>query len=64
MSGAREQFLRHAQNCQAMADAATSCTAKELFENLADTWTRMADDHEHTKALHANWFQPKVRKVV
>ena len=57
MPGDPEECRERAKHCQEMADAASSTDAKELFENLAETWKRIANDNAHTKALLENWFE-------
>ena len=50
MPGEPKECREHAKRCQEMADAAPSPMAKR-FEELAQTWLRLASDLEHAKAL-------------
>jgi hypothetical protein len=54
MLGDPAQCREKAKDCQAIADATSSATTKVLFENLAETWLRIANDNERAKALLAN----------
>ena len=61
MPGDPKECREHAKNCLAMADAAVSPLAKAQFEQLAQTWTRLAIDLEHAKALVEHWGDPKIK---
>ena len=61
MPGDPKECREHAKNCRAMADAAVSPMAKARFEELAQTWTRLANDLEHAKALVKHWGDPKIK---
>ena len=55
MPGDPNECREHAKNCRDMAEAAVSPLAKARFEDLARTWTRLANDPEHAKALVEHW---------
>ena len=63
MPGDPKECREHAKNCQEMADAAPSAMAKARFEELAQTWLRLASDLEHAKALVEHWGDPKLSKT-
>jgi hypothetical protein len=44
-----------------MAEAAESALAKAQFEQLARTWTRLACDLQHAKALVEHWCDQEVK---
>jgi hypothetical protein len=55
MPGDPEECRGHAKRCQAIADESSSLAAKNLFQHLAKTWIRIANDHERAKALLKTW---------
>ena len=61
MPGDPKECREHAKNCRDMAEAAVSPMAKARFEDLARTWTRLANDLEHAKALVEHWGDPKIK---
>ena len=64
MPGDPEQCRKHARRCQRIAAESSSLRGKDLFENLAETWTRIANQHELAKALLETWGDPKLSKEV
>jgi hypothetical protein len=60
MPGDPKECRQHAQNCRDIAAAAMSAMAKARFEELARTWTRLANDLEHAKALVEHWGVPSL----
>jgi hypothetical protein len=46
-----EQARKHAHDCQNQAAMTKSQTRKEFFEQLTDTWLRIADDIDQLKVL-------------
>jgi hypothetical protein len=63
MPGDPAECREHAKHCQQMADAAPSTMAKARFEELAQTWTRLAHDLESATALLEHWGDPKLPKT-
>ena len=63
MPGDPKECREHAKHCQELADAAPSPMAKARFEDLAQTWLRLACDLEHAKALLEHWGNPKLPKT-
>ena len=61
MPGDPKECREHAKNCREMAAATSSPLAKAQFEELARTWTRLANDLEHAKALVEHWGDPAVK---
>jgi hypothetical protein len=61
MPGDPNECREHAKNCRDMAEAAVSPLAKARFEDLARTWTRLANDLEHAKALVEHWGNPRIK---
>lgn len=59
MPGDPKECREHAKRCLEMADEAPSQLAKARFEELAQTWLRLASDLEHAKALVENWGKSK-----
>jgi hypothetical protein len=49
--GDPKECREHAKTCLRMASETNSPQAKETFENLAQTWLRLAADLEAAKAL-------------
>jgi hypothetical protein len=47
------QARKHAEDCQRSADLTNSRTRREFFEDLADTWLRIADDIDQLNTLRA-----------
>jgi hypothetical protein len=63
MPGDPKECRQHAKHCQELADAAPSQLTKARFEELAQTWLRLATDLEHAKALLEAWGDPKLPKT-
>jgi len=42
---------RHALNCRRLAKEATTTQSKQTFQNLAQSWTRLAAELEQAQAL-------------
>jgi hypothetical protein len=63
MPGDPKECREHAENCRKMAEAAPSPFHRARFEDLAQTWTRLASDLERAKALLEHWGDPKLSKT-
>jgi hypothetical protein len=63
MPGDPNECREHAKRCQEMAEAAPSPMAKARFEELAQSWLRLASNLEHAKALLDNWGDPELPKT-
>jgi hypothetical protein len=63
MPGDPKECREHAKNCLKMAADSTSPLAKAQFEDLAQTWLRLATDLERAKALVEHWGEPKLPKT-
>ena len=61
MPGDPEECRKQATNCRDMAEAAVSPLAKARFEELARTWTLLANDLEQAKALVEHWGDPMIK---
>ena len=61
MPGDPKQCRENAEHCRDMAEAAVSPMAKAQFEQLVQTWTRLANDLEHAKALVEHWGDPNIK---
>jgi hypothetical protein len=59
MPGDPNECRQHAKRCQELAEDAPSQLAKARFEQLAQTWLRLASDLEQAKALVENWGESK-----
>lgn len=55
MPGNPKKCREHARECQRLADLARSEQARQTFQNLADSWTRLANQLECTGALLEMW---------
>jgi hypothetical protein len=55
MPGDPKECREHAKHCLELAAQTASPLAKARFEDLAQTWARLATDIERTKALVAHW---------
>jgi hypothetical protein len=55
MPGDPTECREHARECQRLANKAASERTREIFENLARTWLRVANDLERSKALLDTW---------
>jgi hypothetical protein len=55
MAGDPSECRKHAKACLRLAAEAHSPQAKETFENLAETWLRLAADLDAAKALLTQW---------
>jgi hypothetical protein len=62
MPGDPSECREHAKNCLRMASEAPSPLAKARFENLAETWMRLATDLEHARALLEQWGKLELTK--
>jgi hypothetical protein len=64
MSGDPAECREHAKECLRIAANATRPGARELFEELARSWLRLACDLENSAALHKEWGEPSVKKSI
>jgi hypothetical protein len=55
MPGDPKECREHAKQCLKLACETPSPLAKAQFEDLAQTWSRLATDIERTKAFLAQW---------
>jgi hypothetical protein len=55
MPGDPKECREHAKRCLELAAETSSPLAKARFEELAQTWARLATEIEQTKALVAHW---------
>ena len=55
MPGDPKECRDHAKTCLRMASEAKTPQAKLTFENLAQTWLRLATDLDAAKALIDKW---------
>ena len=55
MPGDPNECREHAKRCLEMASQTPSALAKARFEDLANTWMRLATDLVHAKALVEHW---------
>jgi hypothetical protein len=58
-----KECREHAKNCLELASTAASALARARFEDLAQTWLRLARDLEIAKALLEKWADPEGRKT-
>jgi hypothetical protein len=63
MSGDPAECREHAKECLRIAANATRPGARELFEELARSWLRLACDLENSAALLKEWGEPSVKKA-
>jgi hypothetical protein len=63
MPGNPQECREHAKRCLQTAAEATSPLAKARFQQLADTWMRLATDLEHARALLEQWGDPPLPKT-
>ena len=55
MPGDPKECREHARECQRLANTATNERTREVFENIATTWLRLANDLEYSAALLGAW---------
>ena len=55
MPGDPEECRDHAKRCLEIAATSPSPLTKAKFEDLAQTWMRLATDLEHAKRLVEEW---------
>jgi len=58
MPGDPKQCREQAKHCLKLAAQTSSPLAKARFEDLAQTWLRLASVIERTRALVAHWGSP------
>jgi hypothetical protein len=63
MPGDPNVCREHAKCCLKLAASATRPDAREVFEDLARTWLRLAYDLERTAGLLEEWGEPDFKKV-
>jgi hypothetical protein len=64
MPGDPKECREHAKHCLELAkESPPHSLARTSFEELAQTWLRLARDLEHAKALLEQWGDPKFRKT-
>ena len=63
MPGDPSECREHAKTCLKLADSATRADAREVFEDLARTWLRLACDLESSSVLLKEWGDPRFKKV-
>jgi hypothetical protein len=63
MSGDPREGREQAKECLELANNAPSPLSKARFEELAQTWLRLARDLEHAQGLLKQWGDPKLRKT-
>ena len=63
MPGDPKECREHAKHCLEVANHAPSSLAKARFEELAQTWLRLARDFEVAKTLLEDWGDPEARKT-
>jgi hypothetical protein len=64
MPGDPKECREHAKHCLELASNSPPLSlARTRFEELAQTWLRLAKDLEHAKALLEQWGEPKFRKT-
>jgi hypothetical protein len=64
MPGDPKECREHAKCCLELAsEAPPSSLARARFEELAQTWIRLASDLERANALLKQWGNPKLRKT-
>ena len=51
MPGDPKECRQHALNCMLLAKEATTAQTKQTFQNLAQSWTRLAAELEQAQAL-------------
>ena len=51
MPGDPKECRQHALNCTLLAKEATAAQSKEIFQNLAQSWNRLAAELEDVQAL-------------
>ena len=61
MPGDPSECRDHAKNCLKLAAQTSSPLAKAQFEDLAQTWSRLASDIERTRALLAHWTTSDIK---
>ena len=63
MPGDPKECREQANQCLELASKAPSPLSKARFEELAQTWLRLARNLEHARALLKNWGDPTFRKT-
>jgi hypothetical protein len=63
MPGDPKECREHAKNCLRLAAESPSPLAKARFEDLANTWMKLATDLEQTKALVDHWNNEDAKKT-
>jgi hypothetical protein len=63
MPGDPAECRDHAKQCLQMAAEAQRTHDKEIFENLARTWIRLACELESSTALLKEWDSPINKKA-
>ena len=64
MPGDPNECREHAEQCLELASKSPPLSlSRTRFEELAQTWLRLAKDLEHAKALLEYWGDPKFRKT-
>jgi hypothetical protein len=63
MPGDPKECREHAKHCLELAShAPPSSLTRARFEDLAQTWLRLARDLDHSKALLEQWGDARFRK--
>jgi len=55
MPGDPKECREHAKHCLELASVAPSALGRARFEDLAQTWLRLANDLERVQVLLDNW---------
>ena len=63
MPGDPKECRDHAKRCLEIAATSPSSLTKAKFEDLAQTWMRLATDLEHAKRLVDEWGKPEPKKT-
>jgi hypothetical protein len=63
MPGDPRECREHAKTCLWLAAETTTPEARQVFEDLAGTWLRLAADLESSTALIKEWGGPPIKKA-
>ena len=62
MPGNPKECREHAKHCLELARGAPSALGKARFEDLAQSWVRLANDLERAQALLDHWGSAELKK--
>ena len=56
-----EEYLRHAGECEALANGSTSPEEREMINDMARTWRMLADRRKKMLAMRETHMAPRLK---